>query len=54
MDIYGEAVLQRLIGERLIGERVAERVSGRQKGHLRQELSPEESGNQHVTIEAGN
>jgi phosphoglycerate dehydrogenase-like enzyme len=40
-----------LDSQRLIGERVVELVSAHQKGRLREELGPEEIGNQNVTTE---
>lgn len=43
-----------LDSQRLIGQRVVELVSAHQKGHLLQELSPEEIGNQNVTIDGHN
>ena len=42
-----------LDSQRLIGQRVVELVAAHQKGRLREELSPEEIGNQNVTIEGG-
>lgn len=40
-----------LDSQRLIGQRVVELVSAHQKGRLREELGPEEIGNQNVTID---